>query len=65
MANAYPNFPDPLRKPWVQCAQKEQKLPELKKIKDDNEEGVAQVSFGLDKDFWMGDSLRRRALPPL
>ena len=52
MANAYPNFSDTSKKPQVQCAQKEEKLSKLKEIEDnDEEEGVAQVSFGLDKDF--------------
>ena len=52
MANACPNFSDTPKKPQVQCTQKEEKLPELKEVEeDDEEEGVAQVSFGLDKDF--------------
>ena len=52
MVSTCPAFSDPPRKPCVQCVQKEEKLPELKEIEDDNEEdGVAQVSFGLDKDF--------------
>ena len=58
MASACPTFSDPSKKLHVQCAQKEEKLSELKKIEDDNEEErVAQVSFRLDKDFGMGDSL--------
>ena len=52
MANAYPTFSDPSKKPQVQRTQKEEKLPELKEIEDDDEEeGVAQVHFGLNKDF--------------
>ena len=52
MTNACSNFSDAPKKPQVQHAQKEEKLPELKEIKDDDDkEGVAQVSFGLDKDF--------------
>ena len=40
------------KKPKVQCACKEEKLPKLKKIEDDEgDEGVAQVSFSLEKDF--------------
>ena len=51
MASACPTFTDP-RKPCIQCARKEEKLPELKEIEDDNEEdAVPQVSFRLDKDF--------------
>ena len=66
MANACPNFLDTPKKPWVQCTQKEEKLSELKEIEDnDDKEGVAQVSFRLDKDFRMGDSLQHKALPPL
>ena len=64
MASACPAFSDPPKKPCVQHAWKEEKLPNLKEIEDnDEEEGVAQVHFGLDKDFWMGDSLQCRALP--
>ena len=51
MANACPIFSDPPKKPHIQHAQKEEKLPKLKEIKDDEEEGVALVSFRLDKDF--------------
>ena len=51
MVNAYPIFSDPSKKPHVQHAQKEEKLPELKAIEDDDEEGVARVHFGLEKDF--------------
>ena len=51
MANACSNFPNTPKKPRVQHVQKEEKLPELKEIEDDEEEGVAWVSFGLDKDF--------------
>ena len=52
MVSACPTFTDPPKKPHVQHAQKEEKLPELKEIEDDNEEeGVARVSFRLDKDF--------------
>ena len=47
-----PTFTDPPKKPRVLHAQKEEKLPELKEIEDnEKEEGVAQVSFRLDKDF--------------
>ena len=64
MVNACPIFSDPSKKPCIQHAQKEEKFPELKEIEnDEEEEGVAQVHFGLEKDFWMGDSLQRRALP--
>ena len=42
MANACPNFSDIPKKPWVQYALKEEKLPELREIEDDDkEEGVA------------------------
>ena len=42
MASACPAFSDPPKKPRVQCARKEEKLPELKEIEDDNkDEGVA------------------------
>ena len=51
MANACLNFSDTPKKPRVQCAQKKEKLPKLKEVKDDKEEGVAWVSFGLEKDF--------------
>ena len=52
MASACPAFANPPKKPRVQCARKEEKLPELKEIEDnDDEEGVAQVHFGLEKDF--------------
>ena len=52
MANACPTFSGPPKKPCVQHAWKEEKLPELREIEDDNEEdGVAQVSFRLEKDF--------------
>ena len=52
MVNACPTFPDSPKKPCVQCAQKEEKLPELKEIEnDETDEGVAWVSFELDKDF--------------
>ena len=50
-------YPGPsVTKPRVQHAQKEEKLPEklpeLKEIEDNDEEDrVAWVSFGLDKDF--------------
>ena len=49
MASAYPTFTNP-RKPYVQHAWKEEKFPELKEI-DEDEDGVAWVSFRLDKDF--------------
>ena len=66
MASTCPIFPDSSKKPYVQCAQKEEKLPELKEIEDKNEKDrVAWVSFRLNKDFWIGDSLQRRALPSL
>ena len=52
MASACPAFSDPPKKPRVQRARKEEKLPELKEIEDDDdEEGVARVNFGLEKDF--------------
>ena len=52
MASACPTFSDPSKKPCVQCVWKEEKLPELKEIEDNNkEDGVARVSFGLEKDF--------------
>ena len=52
MASACPVFSDPPNKPHVQCTRKEEKLPELKEIKDDNKEDrVAQIHFGMDKDF--------------
>ena len=52
MASACPAFTDPPKKPRVQHARKEEKLPELKEIEDDDdEEGVARVHFGLEKDF--------------
>ena len=52
MVSACPAFSDPPKKPQVQRAQKEEKLPELKEIEDDKEdEGVAWVAFGLEKDF--------------
>ena len=52
MASACPAFSNPPKKPRVQHARKEEKLPELKEIKDDDEdEGVAQVAFRLEKDF--------------
>ena len=52
MASICPTFSDPSKKPHVQHVRKEEKLPELKEIEDDNEdEGVAQVAFGLEKDF--------------
>ena len=52
MVNACPTFSDSPKKPRIQCAQKEEKLPELKEIEDGNEEeGVAWVHFGLEKDF--------------
>ena len=45
-------FLDPPKKPRIQHAQKEEKLPELKEIEDDDkDEGVAWVAFGLEKDF--------------
>ena len=57
MANACSTFSDPSRKPHIQHTQKEEKLPELKEIEDNNEEdGVAWVSFRLDKAFLTGDS---------
>ena len=52
MASTCPAFTDPPKKPRVQHAQKEEELPKLKEIKDDNkEEEVAQVIFRLEKDF--------------
>ena len=46
MVSACPAFSDLPKKPCVQCARKEDKLPELKEIEDDDEEeGVAQVHF--------------------
>ena len=52
MANACPTFSDPLKKPQVQHAQKEEKLPELKEVEDDDrEEGVAWVSLGWTRIF--------------
>ena len=52
MASACPAFADPPKKPRVQRARKEEKLPELREIEDDDEEeGVAQVHFRLEKDF--------------
>ena len=52
IASACPAFTNPPKKPCVQRAQKEEKLPKLKEIEDDNdEEGVARVHFGLEKDF--------------
>ena len=51
MASTCPTFSNPPKKPRVQCAQKEEKLPELKEIEDDEDEGVARVAFGLEKDF--------------
>ena len=66
MVNACPMLSDQSRKPHVQYTWKEEKLPELKEIEDDEEdEGVAQVSFRLDKDFWIGDSFQCKALPLL
>ena len=51
--SACPAFSDPPKKPCIQHAQKEEKLPELKEIEDNDDEGdgVAQVSFGLNRDF--------------
>ena len=50
--SACPNFSNTPKKPCVQRTRKEEKLPELKEIEDDEEEeGVAKVSFGLEKDF--------------
>ena len=52
MVSACPAFSDPPKKPCVQRARKEEKLPELKEIEDDEEdEGVARVAFRLEKDF--------------
>ena len=52
MASTCPTFSNPPKKPHVQHARKEEKLPELIEIKDDEEdEGVAWVAFGLEKDF--------------
>ena len=52
MANTCPIFSNLFKKPQVQHTQKEEKLPELKEIEDDDEdEGVAQVHFRMDKDF--------------
>ena len=52
MASACPTFADPPKKPRVQRTRKEEKLPELTEIEDDNkEEKVARVHFGLEKDF--------------
>ena len=38
MVNTCSAFSDPPKKPHIQCTQKEEKLPELKEIEDDNEE---------------------------
>ena len=52
MANAYPTFSDSSKEPRVQRAQKEEKLSKLKEIEDnDDEEGMAWVHCGLNKDF--------------
>ena len=54
MVSTCPTFSDPPKKSCVQCARKEEKLPELKGIDDDDDdddEGVAQVHFRLNKDF--------------
>ena len=52
MASTCPTFSEPLKKPCVHHAHKEEKLPELKEIEDNNEEDrIAQVSFRLEKDF--------------
>ena len=56
--NACPTFSDSLETSQVQHAWKEEKLPELKEIEDnDEEEGVGWVHFRLNKDFKIGDSL--------
>ena len=58
MVSVCPIFSDLPKKLHVWCAWKEEKLPKLKEIEDEEEEeGVAQVSFVLDKDCWMRDSL--------
>ena len=47
-----PGLAEPPKKPWVQHAHKEEKLPKLKEIKDNNKKDkIDQVSFRLDKDF--------------
>ena len=52
MVSICSTFSDLLKKPHIQHAQKEEKLPKLKEIEDDNKEDeVAWVSFRLDKDF--------------
>ena len=52
MAPTCSNFLETPKKPHVQHAYKEEKLPELKEIKDnDKDKGVAQAFFRLDKDF--------------
>ena len=52
IVSACPAFSDLPKKPRVQHAQKEEKLPELKEIEDNKEDkGVAWVAFGLEKDF--------------
>ena len=52
MVSTCPAFSDLPKKPHIQCAQKEEKLTELKEIEDnDEEDGVARVSFRLEKDF--------------
>ena len=52
IVSACPTFSDPPKKPCIQCARKEERLPELKEIEDDKEDkGVARVVFGLEKDF--------------
>ena len=52
MVSACLAFSECLKKPHIQHTQKEKKLSEFKEIEDNNEEeGVAWISFGLDKDF--------------
>ena len=53
MVSACPGtIQEPFKKPHVQCACKEEKLPELKEIEDEEEDkGVAWVSSRLNKDF--------------
>ena len=52
MASACPSSSEPPKKLHIQHVHKEEKLLKFKEIEDDGEdEGVAQVSFELDKDF--------------
>ena len=52
MMSAYSISLEQPKKPHVQYTQREEKLSKLKEIENNNEnKGVAWVSFGLDKDF--------------